>query len=84
MLYKEIIAACSKIHVKLMNTCLFCVLSVCRADHSSRGVLPIAVCLSEIVKSRQWEGPDPLALLLHRKKNCFHFVFEHSTRSCLR
>jgi hypothetical protein len=33
--------------------------SLWRADHSSRGVLPNVVCLSAIVKPRQWESPGP-------------------------
>ena len=35
-------------------------LSLRRADHSSRGVVPIVVCLSVIVKPRWWGGPGPL------------------------
>ena len=31
-----------------------------RADHSSRGVLLSVVCLSVIVKPRQYGGPGPL------------------------
>ena len=30
------------------------------ADHSPRGVLPSVVCLSVIVRPRQWGSPDPL------------------------
>ena len=33
--------------------------SLRRADHSSRGVLPSAVCLSEMVKPRCRGGPGP-------------------------
>jgi hypothetical protein len=45
-----------------MDFCLLCVLcvvryrSLLRADHSSRGVLPIVVCLSFIVNSWHWGG----------------------------
>ena len=34
--------------------------SLRRADHSSRGIPPCVMCLSVIVKSRQWGGPGPL------------------------
>jgi hypothetical protein len=34
--------------------------SLCRADHSSRGVAQSVVCLSVIVKLRQWRGNSPL------------------------
>jgi hypothetical protein len=34
-----------------------------RADHSPRGVLPSVVCLSVIVKPRQWGGPGPLGVV---------------------
>ena len=40
-------------------SCGCCVLSGL-AYHSSRGVLPNVVCLSVIVKLRQWGGPDPI------------------------
>jgi hypothetical protein len=49
-----------------MDICLFLVLcvvrqrSLCRADHSSGGVLPTVVCLSVIMKPRQWGGAGPL------------------------
>jgi hypothetical protein len=55
-----------------MYVCLLWVLCVVRyrslrrADHSSRGVLPSMVCLSVIVKPRQWGGPGPV--LCHVKK----------------
>jgi hypothetical protein len=48
-----------------MNFCLFTVLCVVmwrslrRADHSSRGVLPSAVCLSVILNPRSRGGPGP-------------------------
>jgi len=34
--------------------------SLCRADHSPRGVLPSMVCLSVIKKPHEWGGPGPL------------------------
>jgi hypothetical protein len=34
-------------------------MSLRRADHSSREVLPSVVCLSVIVKPRQWKWPWP-------------------------
>jgi hypothetical protein len=36
-------------------------------DHSSRGVLPSAVCLSVITKPKICEGPGPLGLSSHKK-----------------
>ena len=40
--------------------CECCVLSVRRADHSSRGVLTSVVCpVSVIAKPRKWIGHDP-------------------------
>ena len=39
-----------------------------RADHSSRGVLLSVVCLSVIVKTRQWGDPGPLRAVAPRKK----------------
>jgi hypothetical protein len=42
-----------------------------RADHSSRGVLPIVVCLSVMVKPRSCEDPGPLeAVALLEKNKC--------------
>jgi hypothetical protein len=49
-----------------MDVCLLWMLCVVRqrslrrTDHSSRGILPSAVCLSVIMKPRQWGCPDPL------------------------
>ena len=40
--------------------CLITSGSLCRADHSSRGVLPNVMCLSAIVKPGQREGPGSL------------------------
>ena len=44
-----------------MNVCCeCCVLSLRRADHSSRGVLPSVVCpVSVIAKPRKWRSHDP-------------------------
>jgi hypothetical protein len=40
--------------------CECCVLSLGRADHSSRGVLTSVVCpVSVIAKPRKWRGHDP-------------------------
>ena len=39
--------------------CVVRITSVGPADHSSRGVLPSAVCLSVIMKPWQWGGPGP-------------------------
>ena len=39
-------------------------LSMRRADHSSRGVIPSVVCLSVIVKSRQLGGISPLGVVV--------------------
>jgi len=44
-------------------SCECCVLSVRRADHSSRGILPSVVCLSVIVQPRSWESPGPLKVV---------------------
>jgi hypothetical protein len=57
-----------------MDFCLWWVLCVVRqrslgrVDHSSRGVLPSVVCLSLIVKPRQWGGPGPLGAVAPYKK----------------
>jgi hypothetical protein len=57
-----------------MNVCLLWMLCVvryrftCRADHSSRGVLPSVVCLSVIVKPPQWGGSGPLRAVTPWKK----------------
>ena len=45
------------------------------ADRSSRGILPIMVCLSVIVKSRRWGFPDPLEFVAPWKKNPPKCVF---------
>jgi len=39
-----------------------------RADHSSRGVLPITVCLSVIVKPLQCGDPGPLGAVAPQKE----------------
>jgi len=57
-----------------MDVCLLSVLCVIkyrslrRADHSSRGVLPSATCLSVIVKPRQWRDCSPLGADMPWKK----------------
>jgi hypothetical protein len=60
--------------------------SLRRADHSSRGVLPILMCLSVIVKIRQWGGPGPRGavsptggggwggVLSYEYRSCVHFI----------
>ena len=54
--------------VSLWVLCVVRWKSLRRADHSSRGVLPNAVCLSVIVKPRQWGGPGPLLAVIPWKK----------------
>jgi len=44
--------------------CVFRQRSLRRADHSSRVVLPSLVCLSVIVKPRQWGGPGRLGAVM--------------------
>ena len=54
-----------------MNACLLWVLCVAcqvEADHPSRRVLPSEVCLSVIVKPRQWGGPGTLGAVVPWKK----------------
>jgi hypothetical protein len=52
------------------------VMSLRRADHSSRGVLPSMVCLSVIVKSRKWGGPSPLgAVATLGDNNSYYYLF---------
>ena len=41
--------------------------SVRRAEYSSRGVLPIVLCLSAIMNPRKWGALGPLGLLGHAK-----------------
>ena len=57
-----------------MQVCLLWLLcvtrSLCWADHSSRGVIPNVMCLSVMVKPRQWGGPGPLGAVTPRKENC--------------
>ena len=45
--------------VGMSVSCECCVLSVRRADHSSRGALPSVVCLRVTVKPRHWGGTGP-------------------------
>ena len=53
-----------------MDACLLWVLFVVRyssrrrTDHSSRGVLPIVLCLNVIMNPRQWEGLGPLGVVV--------------------
>ena len=55
-----------------MDVCLLWVLCLVRwrymrrADHSSRGALMTVVCLSVVVKPREWGGPDPLRAVAPR------------------
>jgi len=65
-----------------MYVCLLCLLCVIRkrslrrADHSSTGVLPSAVCRIVIVKSQPWGGPGPLEVVIPwRKKWTYVFLF---------
>ena len=46
---------------------------MCRADHSSRGVLPTVVRLRLIVTPRKREGPGPLRAVVPWEKEV-HFV----------
>jgi hypothetical protein len=55
------------LNMKLYLHCLPCFISLRRADRSSREALPNVVCLSEIVKQRQWWGPGQLVALASRK-----------------
>jgi hypothetical protein len=48
--------------------CVVRQLCLWRADHSSRGVLPSLVCLSLILKPRQWGGVAPLGPSSQRRK----------------
>jgi hypothetical protein len=48
--------------------CECCVLSLRRADHSSRGVLPSVVCLS-VIEEPQRGCLGPLGLSSHEKKD---------------
>jgi hypothetical protein len=53
---------------RLPVSCECCMLSrigLRPTDHSSRGDPPTVVCLSVIVKLRQWGGPGPLGLSSH-------------------
>jgi len=58
----------------VINACLLRMLwvvslsSLRRADHPSRAVLLSVVCLSVIVRARQWGFPGPLGLLCHKKE----------------
>jgi len=76
-----------------MDTCLLLTVECCqrrlrRADHSSRGVLPIVVCLSVISKPQKWGGPGPLGAVAPWKKKiicgnntCMFFVlWQHQGR----
>ena len=40
--------------------CVFRLMCLRRADHSTRGVLPSVVCLCVMEKLRQWEGLGPV------------------------
>ena len=66
---------------RVHGVCLFlmsCVVryrSLRRADHSSRGVLPSVVCLSVIVKPRQWGGHGPLKAVAPWKKEYLHYGY---------
>ena len=57
-----------------MIVCLLWVLcvemqrSLCRTDHSSRGVLPRVECLNATAKPWKWGGPKPPGLAAPRKK----------------
>ena len=64
------------------HVCLLCLLRVVRkrtlrrADHSSGGVLPNAVCLCVIINSQPWGGPGPLeGVIPRRKKWIYVFLF---------
>ena len=46
-------------------------LSLRRVDLSSRGILPSVLCLSVIVKPRQWGGPGPVRSSAPLKKKIF-------------
>ena len=52
-------------------SCECCVMtgsSLRRADYSSRGVLPIVVCLSVILKPQRWGRPGPMGAVASWKK----------------
>ena len=54
--------------------------SLRRADHPSIGVLPSVVCLSVIVKRREWGSPDQLgaAALSQKKKYIYIYIYTHT------
>ena len=54
--------------ISLVSVAFRHVRSLCRADHSSRGVQPSVVGLSVFVKPGQWEGLDPLGVVLSWKE----------------
>jgi hypothetical protein len=52
--------------------CVVTYKSLLRADHSSRGVLPNVVCLSVVVKPRQWGVPGPLGDIAPKGGGCLY------------
>ena len=70
-----------------MDVCLLWLLCVVRwrslrrADHLSRGVLPTVVCLSVIVRPRNWGNPGPLGAVVNLKKKKQTLLFyDHRSR----
>ena len=55
--------------------CVVSYRSLRRADHSSRGVLPIVGCLSVISKPRKGGCPDPLRMLSYTKCIILSVIF---------
>ena len=62
-----------------------CVLSLGRADHSCRGILPTEVCLSVVPIYQKRGDLDPLRLYSHAKKkcNCEHLLNPSKRSSCI-
>ena len=55
--------------------------SLRRADHSSRGVLPIVMCRNMISKPRQWGGLGPLEPSRYGKNPCINLQIQINTSS---
>jgi hypothetical protein len=52
-------------------------MSLPRADHSSRAVLPSVVCLSVIVKPQHWGRPGPIRDVAPKEEETPHFGTPH-------
>jgi hypothetical protein len=79
-----------RLHGRIFLFWVFCVIRyrfLSWADHSSRGILPIMVCLSVIVKPRQCGSPDPLRFVApwkEKSRSVVYFYTHTFTAFCIR